>query len=202
MFHVSLLEQNTTKKGRVDENVGQMESDAGNSEEYEVETIRESAVYARELESGQLPGLYYLVSWKRYPQEENTWEPASAVQHFRKLIRSFHKDHPDKPTATFEAIDTALPMASPIIKPAAKTATRQPKQKRGQPANSTNKRTKKSWAEFDFYRVFGVFLTFGYPTSLAWLSRDLAPTLQNFYFSILSLIFQLTQYLISSKPQL
>ena len=81
VFHVSLLEQDTTRKGRVDEEVRQMEFDAGDDEsgEYEVEAIRDSAVYARESESGHLPGLYYLVSWKGYPEEENTWEPASAV---------------------------------------------------------------------------------------------------------------------------
>ena len=134
----------------MDKNVTEL--DAGNeSGEYEVEAIWDSAVYVRESESGHLPGLYYLVSWKGYPEEENTWEPASAVQHLRKLIRSFHKDHPDKPTATSPAIDTALPMARPTVKP---TAT---KQKRGRPANSTNKQTKKNWTEFGFYRVFGLF---------------------------------------------
>ena len=152
VFHVSLLEQDTTRKGRVDEKVRQMEFDAGDDEsgEYKVEAIWDSAVYARESESGHLPGLYYLVSWKGYPEEENTWEPASAVQHLRKLISSFHKDHPDKPTATSPAIDTAPPMARPTVKP-----TGPPKRKRGRPANSTNKRAKKNWAAFDFYYVFG-----------------------------------------------
>ena len=62
VFHVSLLEQDTTRKGRVhEENVEEL--DAGDdSGEYEVEAIRDSAVYARESESGHLPGLYYLVS--------------------------------------------------------------------------------------------------------------------------------------------
>ena len=125
VFHMSLLEQDTTRKGRVDdENV---ELDAGDENgEYEVEAIRDSEVYARESESGHLPGLYYLVSWKGYPEEENTWEPASAVQHLRKLISSFHKDHPDKPTATSPAINTAPPMARLTVKP-----TEPPKQKRG-----------------------------------------------------------------------
>ena len=144
VFHVSLLEQDTTRKGRVDENVRQMDFDAGDDEngEYEVEAIWDSAVYARESESGHhLPGLYYLVSWKGYPEEENTWEPASAVQDLRKLISSFHKDHPDKPTATSPAIDTAPPMARPTVRP---TATEPTKRKRGRPANSANKRAKKS----------------------------------------------------------
>ena len=128
VFHVSLLEQDTTRKGRVDEEVRQIEFDAGDDEsgEYEVEAIRDSAVYARESESGHLPGLYYLVSWKRYPEEENTWEPASAVQHLRKLISSFYKDHLDKPTATTPTINTVSPMARPTVKP-----TEPLKQKRG-----------------------------------------------------------------------
>ena len=48
----------------MDEEVKQMEFNAGDDEsgEYEMEAIRDSAVYARELESGYLPGLYYLVS--------------------------------------------------------------------------------------------------------------------------------------------
>ena len=70
VFHVSLLEQDTTRKERVDEQV--TEPEAGDSEEYEVEAIWDSAVYANESESGQLPSLYYLVAWKGYPKEENT----------------------------------------------------------------------------------------------------------------------------------
>ena len=72
------------------------------------------------------------------------------VQHLRKLISLFHTEHPDKPTATSPAIDTAPPMARPIVKP-----TEPPKRKRGRLANNTNKRAKKNWAVFDFYRVFG-----------------------------------------------
>ncbi len=41
-------------------------------EKYEVEAICNSAVYARESDSGHPPGLYYLVSWEGYPEEENT----------------------------------------------------------------------------------------------------------------------------------
>ncbi len=67
-----LLEKDTNKKRQADENVTLLQFEAGNSEEYEVKAIRDSAVYARELQSGYLPGLYYLVSWKRYPEEENT----------------------------------------------------------------------------------------------------------------------------------
>ena len=47
------------------------EFDTGNNKEYEVEANKDSAVYAKEVEE-QLPGLYYLVSWKKYPKEEST----------------------------------------------------------------------------------------------------------------------------------
>ena len=137
VFHVSLLEQDTTRKRRVDdENV---ELDAGDKNgKYKVEAIWDSEVYARESESGHLLGLYYLVLWKGYLEEENTWEPASAVQHLKKLISLFHKNHPDKPTVTFLTIDTAPPMARPTVTP-----TEPLKQKRRRPANSTNKQAKK-----------------------------------------------------------
>ena len=108
------------------------------SGEYKIEAIRDSIVYARESKSGHLPGLYSLVSWKRYAEEKNTWEPALAVQHLKKLISSFHKDHPDKPTVTSSIIDTTPPMARPTVRATVKP-TEPSKQKQGQLANSTNK---------------------------------------------------------------
>ena len=133
VFHMSLLEYDTTRKERVYEKNAE-ELDAGdNSGEYEVEAIRDSAIYAKESELGHLLGLYYLVSWKGYPEEENTWELASTVQHLRKLISLFHKDHPDKPTATSLAINTTPPMARP---------TELLKRKQGQPTGRTKKRMK------------------------------------------------------------
>ena len=77
---MSLLEQDTTRKGREDKNAAiQLEFEAGDNGEYAVERICNSMVYAKELEAGHLLGLYYLVLWKGYPKEENTWEPALAV---------------------------------------------------------------------------------------------------------------------------
>ena len=61
IFHVSLLEQNTTRKGRMDKNMTEFEA-GSNKEDYEVEEIRDSAVYAKESAAGHLPGLYYLIS--------------------------------------------------------------------------------------------------------------------------------------------
>ena len=65
----------------MDKEVQEIEFDEGDNKsgKYEVETIWDSAVYAKESKSGYLPGLYYLVSWKKYPEKENTREPASVV---------------------------------------------------------------------------------------------------------------------------
>ena len=109
---MSLLKLDTTRKRRVDNNATKLDAGDDDGGEYKVEAIFDSAVYAKKSELS-------------YPEEENTWKPDSAVQHFRKLISSFHKNHPDKPIATSEAIDTAPPMARPTIRPTA------PKQKRG-----------------------------------------------------------------------
>ena len=60
VFHISLLEQNTTKKERVKK---VLKLDGGNnSKEYKVEAILDSAVYANESDLGHLPGFYYLVA--------------------------------------------------------------------------------------------------------------------------------------------
>ena len=73
IFHVSLLEQDITRKGGMNELYPEPEPKlyAGDNKEYEVEAIIDSAVYAKEADR-DLPSLYYLVSWKDYPEKENT----------------------------------------------------------------------------------------------------------------------------------
>ena len=115
---------------------------ASNGKEYKVDGIQDSAVYTKE-SAGQLPGLYYLVSWKGYPEEENTWEPASAIQHLRRLVTAYHKDNPEKPTATSVPVNTALPMARPTASPMTRP-TAAPTKKRGQLAKSTTTTTKRA----------------------------------------------------------
>ena len=136
LFYISLLEQDTTKKERVDKQVKELELEAGDSEEYKIEAIQDSAIYASKLKSSQLLGLYHLIAWKRYPEEENTWKSLFAVQHLKKLINSFHKNHPKKPTATSLPINSAPPMVSPTIRPTPL------KQKRGRPAGGASKSAK------------------------------------------------------------
>ncbi len=68
---MSLLEHDTSKKGRVDETTSQLDFKANNKgKEYEVKDIKNSTVYTRE-SRGHLSVLYYLVLWKSYSEEEN-----------------------------------------------------------------------------------------------------------------------------------
>ena len=124
----------------------ELEFDTGDNKEYEVEPIIDSAVYAKEAE-GHLSGLYYLVSWKGYPEEESTWEPSSIVIHLWKIISTFNKNHPEKLTATSPPLDSAPPMAKPSVKPPVKPSA---KQKRGRPIGSTKQAKEWDIGQWDF----------------------------------------------------
>lgn len=103
-----------------------------------MEAIWDSAVYVQELTSGHIPGLHYLISWKSYPKEDNTWEPILIVQHLQKLLSTFHKDYSRKPTVTSASINLVSPMAKSSAKPIGA------KQKHGQ-KTGTSKHAKKNW---------------------------------------------------------
>ena len=130
------------------------EFEAGNNKKYEVDSIWNSAVYAKESAIGQLQGFYYLVSWKGYPEEENTWKPALAIQHLWKLVTAYHKNNPEKPTATSLPIATAPPMARPTRvltkqgQPAGPTVAPTKKYGRLVGSTTTNKRAKKFYTSF------------------------------------------------------
>ncbi len=124
VYHMSLLKQDTTRKARVDEMTSRLKfENEGDGKEYKIETICNSAVYVRELES-HLSCFYYLVSWKDYPKEENTLEPTLPVIHLRKLINNFYHDYPEKPIATSPPIDSAPAMARPTVKSRADTSSK------------------------------------------------------------------------------
>ncbi len=128
---MSLLEKDTTRRGRVDdEGFAKLDAGEDDNKEYEVKAIKDSAVYSREA-ARQLPGLYYLISWKGYPGKKDTYEPALAVLHLRKMISNFHKEHPEKSTATSPPLDSAPPLARPTanIRPLKRKQGRRSKDK-------------------------------------------------------------------------
>ena len=129
-----------------------LEFRARDNQEYELKAIINSTVYSQEKKNDQMPGLYYLVSWKGFLDEKNTGEPSSAVIQLRMLISIFHKEHPKKPIATSLPLDSALPMAKPTI-------LKEPKQKCGPPSKKTNKRGRnKSIVAPDLYFVLKLLI--------------------------------------------
>lgn len=102
----------------------------------------DSKVYANKSES-HLLGLYYLVSWKGYLEEENIWEPVLAIQHLWKLVTTFYKKHLKKPMATSLLINSALLMAKPIVR--LRIFTTQQKQGRLIKESRVNQYAKKTW---------------------------------------------------------
>ncbi len=75
-----MLEQDTTKRGWVNkillERKKDLKFEVRDNKKNEVEAIINSAMYGQQVNSNQMPGFYYLVLWKGYPKEENTWEPS------------------------------------------------------------------------------------------------------------------------------
>ena len=41
--------------------------------------------------------LEYLVHWRGYSDEEDTWEPEENVKNSASLLRNFHRNHPSAP---------------------------------------------------------------------------------------------------------
>ena len=142
---MSMLKQNTKKKGQVDKKIAkQLEFEAGsNNKKYKVEGICKSAVYARELKASYLLGLYYLISCKDYSKDENTQESTLIVQHLLKLVSTFQKNYSNKLIATFLPINLAPPMAKRTTLPNINS-----KQKCGQPIGSVRKKAKHQLAAY------------------------------------------------------
>ena len=59
--------------------------------EYEVETILDTRLYGRK------KALQYLVKWKGYPSEENTWQSEDDLKNSQDLMSDFHRNHPGVP---------------------------------------------------------------------------------------------------------
>ncbi|KAF9799378.1 hypothetical protein IEO21_10571 [Rhodonia placenta] len=64
--------------------------------EYEVERIKDSRIFQRQLQ--------YLVKWKGYDDSHTSWEPACNVANAPALIANFHPNAPRRlNAATFDA---------------------------------------------------------------------------------------------------
>ncbi|KAL7281621.1 hypothetical protein ACG7TL_004938 [Trametes sanguinea] len=63
-------------------------------EEFEVEAIFDSRRYRRQLQ--------YLVWWKGYGREEDSWEPVKNLANSQELIKEFHEAYPHAVRSIFE----------------------------------------------------------------------------------------------------
>jgi hypothetical protein len=89
VFHVSLLYGHPTDEfGRRPTPLPLVVTPEG-EEEYEVEKILNSRKVGRQLQ--------YLIHWKGYGPEEDTWQPKADVANAPKLVRRFHQQHPEAP---------------------------------------------------------------------------------------------------------
>ena len=86
VFHISLLEPAHPNA----DNQDRVEVIPENEEEYEVEQILDT----RKSTNGKIE---YLIHWKGYGHNEDTWEPLKHLTHCQQLIQQFHLRHPDRP---------------------------------------------------------------------------------------------------------
>lgn len=80
--------------------------------------------------------LYYLIFWKGYLKEKNTWKSFLAVIYLQKLVNTFYKGYLEKPIAISVPLDFVSSIAKPTIKLPIKW-------KQGRLAKSTTKYIKK-----------------------------------------------------------
>lgn len=67
---MSPLKQHITQKGQVDKDTTKLNAGNNKRRKYKIKVIQENVVYVKE-SKGHLPGLYYLMSLKKYPEKEN-----------------------------------------------------------------------------------------------------------------------------------
>jgi hypothetical protein len=95
VFHISLLVP--YEEDSIDEFPGRRQpppppDNIEGNLEYEVEAIIASQWYRNRLQ--------YLVRWKGYTENEDTWEPTENLDHAKDAIRRFHQSHPGAASPT------------------------------------------------------------------------------------------------------
>ena len=112
----------------------ELEFEAGDHKQYKVKAIIDSAVYGQQT-NNKILGFYYHILQKGYPEEENSQKPSLAIIYPRKLINTFHKEHPKKSIVTSPSFDFGALMARLTI-------LKESKQKRGRLSKKANKRSR------------------------------------------------------------
>src|SRR6266851_2453546 len=74
----------------------------GGGEQYEVEATRSHQCQGRGRQ------LQYLVKWLRYPESDNTWEPAGHLQTL-VLLKEYHRRNPVKHIKSATTLDETHP---------------------------------------------------------------------------------------------
>ena len=123
VFQTSLLEKDVKKREAVDQKIAdQLKFEEEEQREQEVDSIMESMVFVEEAIDGRPLGLYYLIHWKRETHAEDTWEPIKGTAHLRRLLKKYHAENPDKPTATSPPVDKGAPPPPMAARSGAKVA--------------------------------------------------------------------------------
>lgn len=110
---MSLLEEDTIKKKQENKNnklVLKSRFKISRNKKYKLEVIWDNLINTHEKKS-QLPGLYYLISWKSYTKAKSIWEYVLAVMYLEKMISTFYKDYPNKPITISLLTDSTPLMA-------------------------------------------------------------------------------------------
>lgn len=65
----------------------------------------DSMVFVKEIVDSRPLGLYYLIYWKKKTYAEDIWEPIGGIACLRQLLKKYHIENLDKPTAISLLID-------------------------------------------------------------------------------------------------
>lgn len=96
VFHVALLEPYHESKIPNRQNPPPPPININDSDEFEVSEVLDSRIKNGKLE--------YLVDWKGYTPDEQSWEPAENLDNCQDLVKQFHIKYPNKPKVISRAV--------------------------------------------------------------------------------------------------
>ena len=67
--------------------------------------IMDSMAFAEEAIDSRPPGLYYIIHLEKEMHVEDTWESAEWIAYLRRLLKKYHAENPENPTATSPNVD-------------------------------------------------------------------------------------------------